>query len=184
MIRGEELVAERTYGAIGRFIFEFSQVEHTIRHYLAKEIGLKDGHVSEIVESYDVAILTTIAQTVFKKSRGKEAAAEIKNLLDGFHKLNETRKRVVHGLWVPFKEGGTVHHVSRSSLTSSASIEQAENLEREADKASKLRAQLGMQFSMSRSNSLGAPNLRPGFEKLQQMSPAERDDLIKQLKAM
>jgi hypothetical protein len=37
-----EADAERTYRAIGRFVFEFSQVEYTIRHYLASEIGLKE----------------------------------------------------------------------------------------------------------------------------------------------
>ena len=29
---------EKTYRAIGRFIFEFSQVEYTLRYYLGQEI--------------------------------------------------------------------------------------------------------------------------------------------------
>jgi hypothetical protein len=51
-----QVAAEKTYRAIGRFIFEFSQAEYTIRHYLAQEIGLDEEHFSAVVESYDVAI--------------------------------------------------------------------------------------------------------------------------------
>jgi hypothetical protein len=41
MGRAENETAEKTYRAIGRFMFEFSQVEYTIRHHLAEEIGIR-----------------------------------------------------------------------------------------------------------------------------------------------
>jgi len=41
MSEPELAAAEKTYHAIGRFIFAFSQVEYTIRHYLREAIELK-----------------------------------------------------------------------------------------------------------------------------------------------
>ena len=49
------------------------------------------------------------------------------------------RNRVAHGLWVPFEEGGTVHHVPRTSLKPVASANQAASLEKLADDANRLR---------------------------------------------
>jgi hypothetical protein len=64
----DQIAAEKTYRAIGRFIFEFSQAEYTIRHYLAEEIGLAEEHFVAVVESYDVSVLCTVAKEVFGKS--------------------------------------------------------------------------------------------------------------------
>jgi hypothetical protein len=138
--------AESTYRAIGRFIFEFSQVEYTIRYYLAFEIDLKDDFFSAVVESYDVAVLCSVAKAVFGRSRAKENAEKIEQLINKFLKLNESRKRVAHGLWVPFKDGGTVHHVPRDKLRSVPSANQAAILEKNADEAANLRADLEQAF--------------------------------------
>ena len=138
--------AEKTYRAIGRFIFEFSQVEYTIRHYLAEEIGLKEEHFTPVVESYDAAMLCTVAKEVFAKRRPVEFAARIKKGIDHFLRLNDDRKRVAHGLWVPFKEGGTVHYVPRS-LKAGRLQNQAEVLEKRADELIALRAELESAFT-------------------------------------
>jgi hypothetical protein len=98
------------------------------------------------VESYDVGVLCTVAIRVFTKTRSEENAAHIKTLIDAFVRLNDDRKRIAHGLWVPFMEGGTVHYVSRSSLKPSRSTNQAEALEKLADAACTLRAQLENAF--------------------------------------
>jgi hypothetical protein len=138
--------AEQTYRSIGRFMFEFSQVEYTIRHYLAKEIELKDIFFSEVMESYDVGVLTTVAIGVFKKTRG-DNGARIEKLLNRFRQMNEDRKRVAHGLWVPFNDGGTVHYVSRSKLSSSQFVDQATELEKQAEKLCHLRSELEQVFA-------------------------------------
>ena len=67
MDKSYEISAEKTYRAIGRFIFEFSQVEYTIRDYVGQSIGLNDKYFSDIVESYDVVMLCNIAVSVFDK---------------------------------------------------------------------------------------------------------------------
>jgi hypothetical protein len=71
--------AEQTYRAIGRFIFEFSQLEYSIRHHVSEEISLREEYFSAIVESYDVGVLTSVAKAVFTKSRDEEGAERIKN---------------------------------------------------------------------------------------------------------
>jgi hypothetical protein len=52
--------AEQTYRAIGRFMFEFSQIEYMVRYYLAETIQLKEEYFSAVVESYDVAALNSL----------------------------------------------------------------------------------------------------------------------------
>ena len=59
---------EKTYRAIGRFIYAFSQLKSTIRDCVAESIGLKDEYYSDIVESYDIAMLCNIAVSVFETS--------------------------------------------------------------------------------------------------------------------
>lgn len=129
----DEKAAEQTYRAIGRFMFEFSQFEYGVRHYLGQAIGINEEYFSAVVESYDVVMLVKVAKEVFKKARKKQNAAEIERLLNEFLKLNGHRIRVAHGLWVPFMDGGTVHHVSRDKLSSLLYTDQAKVLEQQAD---------------------------------------------------
>jgi hypothetical protein len=145
MGEGEDVAAEQTYRAIGRFVFEFSQVEYTIRYYLAQEISLKEDHFSAVAESYDVAMLISVAIEVFKRSRGDNSGTIFK-LLNKFRGLNDERKRVAHGLWVPFKDGGTVHYVSRNRLKPSQFTDQAKVLEQHANELCQLRSDLEKAF--------------------------------------
>jgi hypothetical protein len=137
-----EILSDKTYRAIGRYIFEFSQAEYTIRHFLAHEIKLDERHFIPIVESYDVALLCTVAKQVFSSTRNGENAARIETLINKFSKMSHERNRVAHGLWVPFQDGGTVHHVPRGSLKPAQFSEQANALEKGADELIELRAQL------------------------------------------
>ena len=146
MANVDQEAAEKTYRAIGRFIFEFSQAEYAIRHYLAEEIRLDEEHFSAVVESYDVGLLCTVAKEVFDKTRVNTNATEIKELINNFRALNDNRNRVAHGLWVPFKDGGTIHHVPRGNLKSRMAANQAAALEKLADEACSLRADLERAF--------------------------------------
>ena len=146
MPQSHEVSSEKTYRAIGRFVFEFSQVEYTIRVYLAEELGLHEDYFKAVVQSYDVALLCKVAKEVFSKSRANMNAAAINNLISKFLELNEPRNRLAHGLWVPFKDGGTVHHVSRNSFKSIDAANQAEKLEELANELSNLRGQLDQEF--------------------------------------
>ena len=149
MSESDLAVAEKTYRAIGRFIFEFSQVEYTIREYLAQEIGLRDDHFAAVVQSYDVALLCTVAKEVFGKSRANTNGAAINDLIGKFLALNDERNRLAHGLWVPFKDGGTVHYVSRGNLKPKMAANRAATLEKLADEACTLRFRLEKEFTSS-----------------------------------
>jgi hypothetical protein len=138
--------AEKTYRAIGRFMFEFSQAEYTIRHYLAEEIGLGEEHFAPVIESYDTGVLCTVAIEVFLKSRGPEEGKRIRELINGFRNLSLERNRVAHSLWVPFKEGGTAHYTPRHNLKPTMAPNQAEQLESKADAARELSAKLERAF--------------------------------------
>lgn len=135
----EQEATEKTYRAIGRFMFEFSQTEHAVRHFVGEEIHLNEQHFSAVMESYDTAMLIGVAIEVFKKSRGDEAN-ELGKLLNRFRGMNDERKRVAHGLWVPFMDGGTVHYTSRNKLTPASFAKQAAHLEKMADELCGLRA--------------------------------------------
>ena len=138
--------AEKTYRAIGRFIFEFSQADYTIRHYLAQEINLDEDHFDAIISSFDVALLCTVTKEVFNKSRANSNATAIIELINKFHELNAFRVRVAHGLWAPSKDGGTVFNVPRSTPKLRTAANQADALEKHADTASNLRAELERAF--------------------------------------
>jgi hypothetical protein len=98
------------------------------------------------MESFDVSMLISVAIEVFRKSRGVEAKT-IGKLLNKFRGMNDERKRVAHGLWVPFKDGGTVHYVSRNKLNPSQFSDQANVVEQHADELCQLRANLEREFS-------------------------------------
>lgn len=139
--------AERTYRAIGRFIFEFSQVEYTIRHYVGEYLGIQDKYFSAAIEVLDVSQLVALAKDIFVDEKSRHNAKEIARLLNLFHDLNMKRNRVAHGLWVPFLEGGTVHHVSRQKPRPKRETDQAAVLEQHADEACALRAALERAFT-------------------------------------
>jgi len=137
---------EKVYRAIGRFIFEFSQVEYTIRHYLTEEIGIKEEHFTPVVESFDVATLCNVANKIFAMRRPGQFAARIEKGIHRFFDLNNVRNRVAHGLWVPFRDGGTVHHVPRK-LNAVRLQNQAGELEKRADELNALRVELENAFA-------------------------------------
>ena len=131
----EAEVAEKTYRAIGRFIFEFSQVEYTIRICLAEEIGIKAEYFSPIIETYDVSQLCIAAKEVVTGAHPHWNAKIIVKLINQFHELSHHGNWVAHGLWTPFMAGGTVHHVSRHNPKPKRDADQAKILEKYADEA-------------------------------------------------
>ena len=147
MVEFHKVASDKTYLAIGRFMSEFSQVEYTIRHYLAEEISLDESHFDAIIGSYDAALLCSVAREVFSKSRAETNSRAIAKMLNKFLDLNGNRNRVAHGLWVSSKDGGTVHYAPRSRPAYHISGNQAESLEKLADELIKLRANLEREFT-------------------------------------
>src|SRR5450631_2181007 len=135
MVGVEQALAEKTYRAIGYFIFQFSQTEYSIRQLLGHEIKLDERFVPAILQTYDVGALCNVAKEIFKMTRPAEEAEEIAALINRFYKLNAERQRVAHGVWVPYLRGGMVQHVSRNSLKPVLHEDQASVLEKWAEEA-------------------------------------------------
>jgi hypothetical protein len=138
-----ELESEKTYRAIGRFIYEFSQVEYSLRHAVADQLNIKDEHFNAVTATFDVAVLCNLAAVLF------DDRAEMKKLINRFRELNNHRQRVAHGLWIPFLEGGSVHYTARSSLKGTSHKQQAEALVRLADDANNLRNEVSIELTGS-----------------------------------
>ena len=82
-------------------------------------------------------------------------------LINDFRDLFQHRNRVAHGLWMPFKDGGTVHHVP-SNLKPRMDANQAAALEKLADEACSFRDEMERAFSYVPPVDLGAAAmLRP-----------------------
>lgn len=119
-------------------MYEFSQLEFTIRHYVGLEAGIHDDYFTAVM-THDFALLCTAAKAVFGLKLKPDGQKKLKKLLGECLELNEERVRVAHGLWVPFEQGGTVHHTPRASLKFTVREEQAAHLEKQADAANALR---------------------------------------------
>lgn len=128
---------DHTYRAIGEFIFEFSQLEYGLRHYVASTAGVPDEHFNAIM-THDFALLCNVALEVLSEGSSAEDKQKLRDIINECRKLNEIRVKVAHGLWVPFMAGGTVHHVSRSSLRLTTTEDQARLLEQHAKTAKHL----------------------------------------------
>jgi hypothetical protein len=136
----ETATTEQTYRAIGRFIFEFSQFEYTMKNCVAEAIDLGDEYFNAVTGTWDVGVLCTLAKEVFSK-REPDERRRIEKAINRFFEINARRIAVAHGLWVPFKNGGTVHHGPRGKLEPKVSGNQAEELERLAGEMAALRCE-------------------------------------------
>ncbi len=75
----EEIEAERRdmlslFTAIGRFMFEFSQLESIIRHALGGALGLRetgaDAQFDIVTSSYDFGALCRVTRAIFMRTVG------------------------------------------------------------------------------------------------------------------
>src|ERR1700739_3837946 len=87
-----------TFHAIGQFIFEFSQLEFTIRFVLAAYLGLPDGYFDAVTGPYDFRMLCAVTSKVGSlKFPGR--AEQIEKLFKECQALNDKRVHIAHGLW-------------------------------------------------------------------------------------
>jgi hypothetical protein len=130
--------------AIGEFIFEFSQLEFTIRHALGTALGLNDDSRFDTVTSpYDFAALCRVTSAILQQmcTCAEDAAlkAEIASTFRECLALNDERVRIAHGTWTI--EGGA-RHVSRTTLQAKSHFEKPEKIIDKAREASALRTRV------------------------------------------
>jgi hypothetical protein len=105
---------EQIYAAIGRFLVSFSNLEVTLKVWIAETINLSSEFHDPIL-THDFAMLCNIAQTVLPHAMKEGAAKGLKPIIGRFHELNQHRVRIVHGWWLGSGSRG-LHHVSRQKL--------------------------------------------------------------------
>jgi hypothetical protein len=122
---------------IGRFIFEFSQLEFSIRAVLVSRLGLKDEYFNIVTGPYDFAKLCNVTREA-SIVRYPEKKHELDKLFKACLKLNETRVLIVHGMWVEDMDGLSLRIVSRGSFKTQTHSFKKDELTRHADKAQEL----------------------------------------------
>jgi hypothetical protein len=121
-----------TYHAIGRFIGSFSFLEYQLRFFLMDKIEI-DAKFANAVVTHDFSLLCTAIQEVYRQTTEAEVYDRLKKLISRVREFNDLRVKVVHGTWFPYREGGTLLHVSRQSLQDQYTDEMAEYLEEQSE---------------------------------------------------
>jgi hypothetical protein len=123
--------------AVGRFTFEFSQLEFSIRVALLACLKLPQEYFDIVTAPYDFAMLCKVtreAMTLKAPERKDELEEWCKECL----KLNEDRVRMAHGTWTLGSSGPSVRHVSRNTLKAHHYFGTPAEIHRLADEAQRL----------------------------------------------
>jgi hypothetical protein len=128
----DHLAMEMTYRAIGRFVHGFSFLEFALRFWLSDMIKLEP-KFQNVVITHDFSLLCTAVVEVCRETMEPETFDRLKTPISRSREFNDLRVKVVHGLWIPFREGGTLLHVSRQSLKDYFTNEMAGYLEQQAE---------------------------------------------------
>ncbi|WP_315797665.1 hypothetical protein [Bradyrhizobium sp. SZCCHNRI3043] len=129
---------DRAYREIGRFVFEFSQLEYTLRYHVAELCRIPDENFEIATSGLDFAKLCSALLALADRRAGRKDHA-LKEPIARCHEINTIRLRVVHGLWVIGVGNNRVIHTSRHSMKSDVFFEKPGVLEGEADRCSQLR---------------------------------------------
>jgi hypothetical protein len=129
---------DRFFSAIGRFIFEFSQLEYTLKHHVAEQIDLKEEYFTAVM-THDFAVLCTITETVLlRPGMADDRAIRLKKLINKCLSLNEDRVRIVHGLWFVGGKEGRLFRASKGKIETKVYYERADEVAQLADLANSL----------------------------------------------
>jgi hypothetical protein len=72
-----QLEAEKTYRSIGRFMYDFSQVEYSLRDAVGKELALKPEYFDAVTSTFDVGALCNLAVISSKQTNWKNLQSKL-----------------------------------------------------------------------------------------------------------
>lgn len=130
------------YREIGRFVFEYSQLEFDLRKIFRKKIGIDFEHDDIMTVGFDFAKLCAALVAASAIEEDGEADPVLKKLLGQCHKINEVRVAVVHGRWSSTFGGDRAIHVARGSMKQQRMFENEGDLDEYSDAIVKLRANI------------------------------------------
>lgn len=137
------------YTAIGQFMFEFSQLEFVIRHFLGEALGLSEvgteAQFDIVTSPYDFASLCNVTKAIFMRTMGcdEDQRKEIETIFNACLALNsEERVPIAHGTWFISEAGLGARHVPRGKLEMTIKYSRIGDIDAAAQKAATLRTRL------------------------------------------
>jgi hypothetical protein len=116
LVRRSAEVRAETFHAIGRFIFQFSQLEFSIRFALGAYLGLPDDYFDAVTGPYDFRMLCAVTSKA-RQLKYPAQKDEIEKLFNECLELNNSRVQIAHGVWTEgLGDDWTVRHWSRQTL--------------------------------------------------------------------
>jgi hypothetical protein len=102
------------YQAIGKFVYQFSQLEFAIRHLLSDLLELTPDQFYIVTASYDFARLCRVTSAFIHTllMPDEPIANEVTEIFSRCFRINDARVRLVHGIW----DDDGARHVSLTSL--------------------------------------------------------------------
>lgn len=137
------------HGSIGRFMFEFSQMEYSLRYYASEILDLPDKHWEAAMAGYNFAYLVRLCEQVFGDFLHNDEAKR-KEIADALHRclaINDERVRVAHGTWISSPYGNAAIHMARNSLKTARHFVEPKALDRLADECVALRAKIDNMYA-------------------------------------
>jgi hypothetical protein len=122
---------------IGRFMFEFSQLEFSIRAVLVSRLRLSEEYFNIVTGPYDFAKQCNVTREV-SIVKYPERKTQLQKLFRACLKLNESRVLVAHGMWLDDLDGLSLRIVSRGTFQTHVHSFKRDELERLAEKAQEL----------------------------------------------
>lgn len=104
--------------AIGHFLYEYSQLEFTIKAVLHDRLKLDEEFFDIVIGPYDFRMLCAVTSRV-SCIRYPEKAEAIKKLYNEIQGFNTERVNIAHGTWTDGLEGFSLRVFNRQKLDAS-----------------------------------------------------------------
>lgn len=130
---------------IGRFVFEYSQLEAELRRIFRRKVNIDLEHNHIMTAAFDFAKLVTAllaASVIEEDSADGKPDPVLEKLLKACYKVNEARVAIVHGRWSSTYGGDRLYQVARSSLKQQQMFEYEGDLDELSESIVKLRADI------------------------------------------
>jgi len=136
-VRKSMELRNRQFQGIGQFIYQFSQLQFSIRHVLHARLGLSAEYFDIVTGPYDFVMLCNVTEKAsIVRYPAKEA--DIEKVFKECRKLNDSRVLVAHAMWTDDSDGLSARSFSRTSLKTQTHQFKRDELERLSAKAQEL----------------------------------------------
>jgi len=130
------------YREIGRFVFEYSQLEADLRNLFRSMIGYDREHANIISTGFDFSRLCAALLAASAIDEGGKPDREFAKIVSRCQRINEIRVAVVHGRWSSTYGGDRAIHVSKGSMKPTNYFEFEGELDGKSDEIVRLRQDL------------------------------------------